>query len=393
MKKIGLITGLFFMVFLGFSGVSSGLLSQSINPDESWLTVYQDIDRAWVVEKVTLSLNQGENRFFLTGQDLLRERFYLHPFDPSTSLKTIGTTGSSGYQIGIEAQRTGSFSFLLSFFMSGFNWKERYQGIWNEKDSLFFLFPSVFLLNQKNMTWKNVHLSWLLGKPAFQFEGDKGGMPEEALTASDRIQSQMTVERERPMILERVSEYQVFHLPYIIDLPGESVLQVFPGLRKFPVKDTIRIQGAGVTRVLKMKSDGDPLPQGLITIFGEDHSVVGTYEFPLVRSQEEFEIPVGIIRTFQVDRFESSYVRRKVDFNEEQEVVGFWSEKVIQFDLFNRGESGKPVEIIEPLPSGAKLSGDVRWRWEDGKAHLEMTIEPDKKERIYLKYEFREEWS
>ena len=67
----------------------------------------------------------------------------------------------------------------------------------------------------------------MLGKPAFLFDGDKGGIPEEAaLGAPDEVQPQVMT-RERPVEMERISEYQIFRLPYIIDLPSQSVLQVF----------------------------------------------------------------------------------------------------------------------------------------------------------------------
>lgn len=394
MKKYVLVIGVFFLFFFRFSSPSFALLSQSINPDESWLTIYQDIDRAWVAEKVSLSLHQGENRFFLTGDNLLQERFYFHPYDPSTTLKAMSTTPTNGYQIEIEAQQSGSYAFLLSFFMSGLNWKEHYMAIWDEKNSNFYLYPSVFLSNRKNINWKNIHVSWLLGKPAFLFDGDKGGISEdEALGAAKGIQPQVMMAREKPVVMERVSEYQVFHLPYIVDLPAQSVLQVFPGVRKFPITEIIRVEKGNLKRILKMKSVGDPLPQGWVTIFGENQSVLGTFQFPLVRTQEEFEITVGTIKTLQIERIEKSYKRLKVDLNEERNIAGFWSEIIIEFELINRGNISKPVEIIEPLPVDAKLTGSEDWRWEDGNAHLEITIEPDQREKVTLKYEFREVWS
>lgn len=394
MKKYVLVIGVFFLFFFRFSSPTFALLSQSINPDESWLTIYQDIDRAWVAEKVSLSLHQGENRFFLTGDNLLQERFYFHPYDPSTTLKAMSTTPTNGYQIEIEAQQSGSYAFLLSFFMSGLNWKEHYMAIWDEKNSNFYLYPSVFLSNRKNINWKNIHVSWLLGKPAFLFDGDKGGISEdEALGAAKGIQPQVMMAREKPVVMERVSEYQVFHLPYIVDLPAQSVLQVFPGVRKFPITEIIRVEKGNLKRILKMKSVGDPLPQGWVTIFGENQSVLGTFQFPLVRTQEEFEITVGTIKTLQIERIEKSYKRLKVDLNEERNIAGFWSEIIIEFELINRGNISKPVEIIEPLPVDAKLTGSEDWRWEDGNAHLEITIEPDQREKVILKYEFREVWS
>lgn len=394
MKKYVLVIGVFFLFFFRFSSPTFALLSQSINPDESWLTIYQDIDRAWVAEKVSLSLHQGENRFFLTGDNLLQERFYFHPYDPSTTLKAMSTTPTNGYQIEIEAQQSGSYAFLLSFFMSGLNWKEHYMAIWDEKNSNFYLYPSVFLSNRKNINWKNIHVSWLLGKPAFLFDGDKGGISEdEALGAAKGIQPQVMMAREKPVVMERVSEYQVFHLPYIVDLPAQSVLQVFPGVRKFPITEIIRVEKGNLKRILKMKSVGDPLPQGWVTIFGENQSVLGTFQFPLVRTQEEFEITVGTIKTLQIERIEKSYKRLKVDLNEERNIAGFWSEIIIEFELINRGNISKPVEIIEPLPVDAKLTGSEDWRWEDGNAHLEITIEPDQRKKVTLKYEFREVWS
>jgi len=251
----------------------------------------------------------------------------------------------------------------------------------------------VYLSNRKNINWKNVHVSWLLGKPAFIFNGDKGGIPEEAaLSAADEVQPQVMM-RERPVMMERVSEYQVFHLPYMIDLPAQSVLQVFPGLRKFPVKEIIRIDKGNLKRVLKMKSEGDPLPQGWVTIFGENQSVLGTFQFPWVRTQEEFEISIGTIKTFQAERREKSYKRLKVDWNEDRNIASFWSEIIIEFDLVNHSNTAKPVEIIEPLPVEAKLTDSQGWRWEDGNAHLEITVEPEQEQKIILRYEYREVWS
>ena len=47
---------------------------------------------------------------------------------------------------------------------------------------------------------------------------------------------------EKPVAMERVSEYQVFHLPYMVDFPGNSLLQVFPEMQKLSVKEVIRIE-------------------------------------------------------------------------------------------------------------------------------------------------------
>ncbi len=391
MKKYSLILAFFLSIFFGFSPISHALLSQSVSPDESWLTIYQNIDRAWVVEKVTLSLEEGENRFFLTGDNLLRERLYFHPLDPLTSLKTVATTSANGYQVEIEAQEAGSYSFLLSFFMSGFNWKGRYMAIWDERDSLFYLYPSVFLSNHKSMTWENVHISWLLGEPVFLFEETARGIADEMKLAVEEARPRV-MKSEKPVAMERVSEYQVFHLPYMVDFPGNSLLQVFPEMQKLPVKEVIRIEEGNEARVLKMKNQGEPLPGGWITIFRENQSVIGSFEFPGARTQEELEIPVGAVKDFRTERVEVSYKRLKADWNKDKDVVGFWSQKVIRFNLLNHGESSRAVEIIEPLPQGAELTGDENWKWEDGKAYLELTVEPDSEEEIVLQYEFREDW-
>jgi hypothetical protein len=57
---------------------------------------------------------------------------------------------------------------------------------------------------------------------------------------------------------------------------------------------------------------------------------LGTFQFPWVRTQEEFEIAVGAIKTFQVERIEKSYKRLKVDWNEDRNIAGFWSEVIIE---------------------------------------------------------------
>ena len=388
MKKYGLALAFFLMIFFGFSSISCALLSQSISPDESWLTIYQDIDRAWVVEKVALPLRQGENRFFLTGENLLGERFYFHPLSALTALKAISTTSANGYQIEIEAQEADTYSFLLSFFRSGFNWKEQYRAIWDEEDSLFYLYPSVFLYHQTDKTWKNVHISWLWGKPVFLLE-EVSSAPDELFKAAE-TQFQMA-ESEKTITMERVSEYQVFNLPYIIDLPGNSVVQVFPEERKFPAKEIIRIEGGNEVRILKMKNQGDPLPPGEIVIFRKDQSIVGNFTFPEARTQEELEIPIGVVRDFQTERIETSYKRLRVEWNENKDVAGFWSQKVIRFSLFNYSEARRIVEILEPLPQEAKLTGDQNWKWENGKADLDLIIEPHSAKEIILQYEFRED--
>lgn len=389
MKKYGLVLAFFLVIFFSFLSVSYALLSQSISPDESWLTIYQDIDRAWVVEKLTLPLHQGENHFFLTGDNLLRERFYFHPLDSLVFLKTIATTSENGYQIEIGAQKADTYSFLLSFFMSGFNWREQYVAIWDEKNSLFYLYPSVFLFNQKSMTWKNVHISWLLGKPVFLFEEAVRGAADEMKLAVEETQLQI-IKRAEPVTMERVSEYQVFQLPYPIDFPGNSIVQVFPEERKFPVKEIIRIEGGNEVRILKMKNQGDPLPPGGIVIFREDQSIVGNFAFPGVRTQEELEIPIGVARDFQTERIEVSYKRLRAKWNENKDVTGFWSQKVIRFSLFNYSEVNRVVEILEPLPQGAKLAEDQNWKWENGKAGLDLTVEPHSAKEVILQYEFQE---
>ncbi len=54
--------------------------------------------------------------------------------------------------------------------------------------------------------------------------------------------------------MERVSEYQVFHLPYMVDFPGNSLLQVFPEMQKLPVKEVIRIEEGNEAGVSNEKS-------------------------------------------------------------------------------------------------------------------------------------------
>jgi hypothetical protein len=167
-------------------------------------------------------------------------------------------------------------------------------------------------------------------------------------------------------------------------------VQVFPEERNFPVKEIIRIEGENEVRILKMENQNEPLPPGEIVIFRKDQSIVGNFAFPGARVQEELEIPIGVARDFQTERIEVSYKRLRVEWNENKDVAGFWSQKVICFSLFNYSEADRIVEILEPLPRGAKLTGDQNWKWEDGKAHLDLTVEPNSAKEIILQYEFRE---
>ena len=57
---------------------------------------------------------------------------------------------------------------------------------------------------------------------------------------------------------------------------------------------------------------------------------------------------MGAVKDFRTERVEVSYKRLKADWNKDKDVVGFWSQKVIRFNLLNHGESSKAVEIIEP---------------------------------------------
>jgi hypothetical protein len=114
MKKYVLVVGVLFL-FSRFSSLSHALLSQSINPDESWLTIYQDIDRAWVAEKVTLSLHQGENRFFLTGDNLLQERFYFHPYDSSNITQSNKSTPTTDIRLKFKLNRMDLTLFFFPF--------------------------------------------------------------------------------------------------------------------------------------------------------------------------------------------------------------------------------------------------------------------------------------
>ncbi|MCX6090727.1 MAG: hypothetical protein NTX88_10250 [Candidatus Atribacteria bacterium] len=126
MNRMGRMIVFCLIFFMFWEGSALALLSQPISPEEVWLTVYQGMDKGWVVEKMTFLLNQGENHFFFSGQNLLQERFYLHPFESDTSLKTVSTVGSSGYRITLEAGKKGTYPFLISFFENGFDWMERY---------------------------------------------------------------------------------------------------------------------------------------------------------------------------------------------------------------------------------------------------------------------------
>jgi len=143
-EKIQFNISVFSQYFFWLLTISHALLSQSVSPDESWLTIYQNIDRAWVVEKVTLSLEEGENRFFLTGDNLLRERLYFHPLDPLTSLKPLLLLLQMDIRLKLRLKKPVPILFSFPFFMSGFNWKGRYMAIWDERNSLFTFIPQYF---------------------------------------------------------------------------------------------------------------------------------------------------------------------------------------------------------------------------------------------------------
>ncbi|MEI6157176.1 MAG: hypothetical protein WCP87_02280, partial [Atribacterota bacterium] len=202
--------------------------------------------------------------------------------------------------------------------------------------------------------------------------------------------SQTLTDRELPPVMERVAEYQVFHLPYLVDLPGPSVLQVFPGLRTFPVKEILRFDNGFLGRVLKTKCEGDPLPGGSILLLGVDDTAYGIFDFPLVRTKEEFELSIGLTRRAQVERIEKRLVRRKAEFNEDQEVVGFQSEKEIHFKIMNLAQETMEVEIFEPLPGGAEVVNDPSWQWESGKVRKIVIIPPGETRSVPLVYTFRE---
>ncbi len=98
---------------------------------------------------------------------------------------------------------------------------------------------------------------------------------------------------------------------------------------------------------------------------------------------------MGAVKDFRTERVEVSYKRLKADWNKDKDVVGFWSQKVIRFNLLNHGESSKAGNNRTPA-SGADSTGDENWKWEDGKAIWKLTVEPDSEEEIVLQYEFRE---
>lgn len=371
---------------------AAALLSQALDPEEVWLTVYQGVDRGWVVERMSLFLDEGDNRFVFSGGDLIRSRFFFKPLAEEVRLRTLDTF-ENGFRITLAAAGKGRYPVMLSFFESGFDWREGYTGILDEKEEILWLHPTVYLSNTNIRQWQNVNLSWLLGSPAFEVDETYALFKEADFLAEpmgEAVAAPLDMKRVAPPVVEQVSEYQVFRLPYRVDFPSRSHLAVFPGTRKLPYTELYRYQDGVTQRILSIQNEETPLAGGTLRLFVGDREPLGQIVLPLVRMQEEVELSLGPSRLVSVERTMTRYRRLKVEWNEDREVIGFLAEREITFLLTNRGEKTVSLELNELLPHDGRISDGEGWRRENGQAIRLVNLDPDEKTKIVLIYEFRE---
>ena len=379
-------------ILLGLVAQGWGLVSQQIYPNQVWLSVYQGLNRAWVVEEIALPLEEGENIFFLSRPGILGERFFVRPLAGEAALLSVASAGTAGFRVTVDADDAGFFPFLLASFQEGFDWSEGYAGVINQKANQLTLYPTVFLDNLSSIDHRDVMLSWVLGEPSFikepepYFPEEYDMLMEPAIEAPARAM----VPSPPPPVVERLAGYQVFHLPYPVDLPDRKTLAVSPEERSFPLRELYRFQEGRLRRVLVITGKEEPIAGGRVALYPESEGSILWAQLPMLRADEEVEIELVPTSKVTVNRTELVYKRLKAVLNRDREVVAFEASREIEFTVTNNGNRPMEIELVERLPQGARVTSGEQWIWEDHSARYTIPIGPDEEDKILLLYTFRE---
>jgi len=358
-----------------------GFLFRTILPEEASLTVYQGVDKAWIEGVFTIPCEQGENGIFLPQNVSLEKRLFLRPLDPQVQVRTI-ENDVQGTKVNLFTLQAGNYRLLLGFFASGFDWRCMYTARL-VKGELSFA-PAVFIENRSTEDFETVRLRWLLGSPSFVEEEVPEGVPDTQKVSGVAAPR----EAEAPITMERVTEYQVFTLQGKRSLTSQSILQVFPEIRRFLTEELVRFQGDTLSRVLILKNPGEPLPPGYL--FLENEGMLTRAFFPGIREGEKLELPLPFPPGVSVKRTITDYRREEAYFNKEKEVVGFRSLIEITFECTNETEQEVTLEILESLPTLETLELPPHWEWKDHNALRRITLLPREKKTLVLTYQFEE---
>lgn len=379
-------------IILGTGTSGWGLVSQQIFPQQVWLSVYQGLNRAWLVEEIALPLEEGENVFYLSRPGILEERFFVRPLTEEAMLQSVASAGTAGFRVTVEAGETGIFPFLLASFQEGFDWSERYAGVLNQDKNQLTLYPSVFLDNLSPIDHRDVMLSWVLGEPSFIEEPEPFYMEEYDMLMEPALEAPTRAMAlpPPPPVVERLAGYQVFHLPYPVDLPGRKTLAVSPEKHSFPLSELQRFREGSLRRVLLVTGKDEPVAGGVMSLYPTNEGNIFQAQLPMLRPGEEVEIILPPTPEIQVKRNELRFERLQAAFNRDREVVAFESKREIEFTVINNGNRPMEIELLERLPQDARIAGKEQWTWEDHYAGRTITIEPGTEEEILLMYTFRE---
>lgn len=365
----------------GVSPLAFALLAQRVPPEHARLTVYRNANLAWVEGVFRLALSSNENRLLFPQQESFAGRLLLRPLDATVELvKTEKTL--EGTLITVRSPREGEYPFLLGFFLHGFNWDEAYFA--HLKGSTFTVAPAVLVENESQESFENITLSWLSGSPIFEEAYALKAEAEADTAAMGRVPESAPA----PIQMERVSEYEVYTFPEKVDIPRQTVLQVFPEIRTFSGARFVRYQNERPQSVLSLENQGEPLPAGTMLLTLDD--TFCELPFPGIRTGETLELLLPLPPPVSVTRRLREYVREEAHFNKDRELTGFVSTITVTFTVENPTEEEVVLEIRENLLSSETIPLPPEWRWENAQAVTRLTLKPGEEKTLPLSYRFKE---
>jgi len=384
-KEFFFVVILSLLMLLCIPGFAWASLAQELSPDAKRLTVYQEINLAWMEELFTLHLQAGENRLLLNQDAMEKGRAAIYPLQKGLQVKQLEAR-ENHYQLVLEAENEGDYNLLIGFFVRGLSWEESYLGVLNEEEKTLHLVPSVHIDQRSNRDFEKVALQWLLGKPAIEAPLPRALSREKAMTfAAEEVPAPTSME----ITAQQVSEYQLFALSGRVDLAARSMSTFFPEAQTFPFEEKFRLKDEELFRVITFKNTADPLPPGNLLIWDKKGNWCQSIAFPGARKNQEVEL-VFEGAQIQAKRREVAYRRLEVRFNESREVVGFVSQKEVLFELENPTQREVTIEIEESLPL-QEVTLPEDWTFKNGAAWKVVNLTPGEKKEITLSYQFEEE--
>lgn len=373
----------FLLVFclFGIPPLSWALLAERVPPENARLTVYRNANLAWVEGVFRLALSSNENRLLFPQQESFAGRLLLRPLAANVELVKTEKT-PEGTLITVRSLQEGESPFLLGFFLHGFKWDEVYFA--HLEGSTLAVAPAVFVENESQEGFENVTLSWLSGSPLFEEEYALKAEAESDTAAMGRIPESAPA----PIQMERVSGYEVYTFPEKVDIPRQTVLQVFPQVCTFSVERFIRYKNERAQPVLSLENQGEPLPAGTMLLVLDD--AFCKLSFPGIRTGEKLELPLPLPPPVSITRRLREYFREEARFNKDRELLEFVSTITITFTVENPTEEEVTLEVRENLLSSETIPLPPEWRWENAQATTRITLQPGEEKTLTLSYRFKE---